>query len=52
MLGFSAGGHLALLAACFHGHDFLKDAGIYNETNLRPAFVGAIYPVVTMVKPS
>lgn len=51
MLGFSAGGHLALSTAWFHDHDFLKDAGVENETNLRPAFVGAIYPVVTMVKP-
>lgn len=51
MLGFSAGGHLALSMAWFHNHDFLKDAGVENETNLRPAFVGAIYPVVTMVKP-
>ncbi len=51
MLGFSAGGHLALSTAFFHEHDFLKDAGVENETNLRPAFVGAIYPVVTMVKP-
>ncbi len=51
MLGFSAGGHLALSTAWFHYHDFLKDAGVENETNLRPAFVGAIYPVVTMVKP-
>ncbi len=51
MLGFSAGGHLALSTAWFHNHDFLKDAGVENETNLRPAFVGAIYPVVTMVKP-
>ena len=51
MLGFSAGGHLVLSTAFFHEHDFLKDAGIDNETNLRPVFVGAIYPVVTMVKP-
>ena len=51
MLGISAGGHLALSTAWFHNHDFLKDAGVENETNLRPAFVGAIYPVVTMVKP-
>ena len=51
MLGFSAGGHLALSTAWFHNHDFLKDAVVENETNLRPAFVGAIYPVVTMVKP-
>ena len=51
ILGFSAGGHLALSTACFHAHDFLRDAGVENETNLRPDFVGAIYPVVTMVKP-
>lgn len=51
MLGFSAGGHLALSTAFFHVHDFIKDAGVDNETNLRPDFVGAIYPVVTMVKP-
>ena len=51
MLGFSAGGHLVLSTAFFHEHDFLKDAGIDNETNLRPVFMGAIYPVVTMVKP-
>lgn len=51
ILGFSAGGHLALSTACFHAHDFLKDAGIDNETNLRPDFAGAIYPVVTMVRP-
>lgn len=51
MLGFSAGGHLALSTAFFHEHDFLKDAGVDNETSLRPVFAGAIYPVVTMVKP-
>ena len=51
MLGFSAGGHLVLSAACFNEHDYIKDAGVENETNLRPDFVGAIYPVVTMVKP-
>lgn len=51
VLGFSAGGHLALSTAFFYGHDFIKDAGVENETNLRPDFVGAIYPVVTMVEP-
>lgn len=51
ILGFSAGGHLALSTAFFHEHDFLKDAGVDNETSLRPVFAGAIYPVVTMVKP-
>jgi acetyl esterase/lipase len=51
MVGFSAGGHLVTSVACFHNHDYLKDIGIDNHTNLRPDFVGAIYPVVTMVKP-
>ena len=51
VLGFSAGGHLALSTAFYSEHDYLKDVGIDNETNLRPTFVGAIYPVVTMVKP-
>lgn len=51
ILGFSAGGHLALSTACFHTHDFIKDAGVENNTNLRPDFVGAIYPVVTMERP-
>lgn len=40
LLGFSAGGHLALMTACFSD----------KEEN-RPAFVGAIYPVVTMNAP-
>lgn len=40
IMGFSAGGHLALMTACFSD----------KEEN-RPAFVGAIYPVVTMNEP-
>lgn len=48
MMGFSAGGHLVLSAACFHDTNFLKDAGIVSDANLRPAFVAPIYPVVTM----
>ena len=44
MMGFSAGGHLVMSAACFNQTDFLKD----NHVNLRPAFVAPIYPVVTM----
>lgn len=40
LLGFSAGGHLAMMTACFSD----------TEEN-RPAFVGAIYPVVTMNEP-
>ncbi len=40
LIGFSAGGHLAMMTACFSD----------TEEN-RPAFVGAIYPVVTMNEP-
>ena len=40
IVGFSAGGHLALMTACFS-----------NTAENRPAFVGAIYPVVTMNGP-
>ena len=44
MMGFSAGGHLVMSAACFNQTNFLED----NHVNLRPAFVAPIYPVVTM----
>lgn len=40
IIGFSAGGHLALMTACFS-----------DEEENQPAFVGAIYPVVTMNDP-
>ena len=40
IIGFSAGGHLAMMTACFSD----------KEEN-QPAFVGAIYPVVTMNEP-
>ncbi len=40
VMGFSAGGHLALMTACFPDND-----------DDMPAFVAAIYPVVTMNDP-
>jgi acetyl esterase/lipase len=40
IMGFSAGGHLAMMTACFS-----------DEEEEEPAFVGAIYPVVTMNEP-
>ena len=45
-MGFSAGGHLAMLAAELSDTDFLPEqrAGI----SLRPDFVASIYPVVTL----
>ena len=51
MMGFSAGGHLVMSAACFSSTNFLRVSGIETDTNLRPAFVAAIYPVVTMQPP-
>ncbi len=48
MMGFSAGGHLVMSAACFSGTNYLKKNGIETEVNLRPDFVAPIYPVVTM----
>ena len=51
MMGFSAGGHLVMSAACFNETDFLQLAGIETTVNLRPAFVVPVYPVVTMDPP-
>ena len=51
MMGFSAGGHLVMSAACFNEHDYLKDVGFDTNVSLCPAFVAPIYPVVTMREP-
>ena len=51
MMGFSAGGHLVMSAACFNECNFLKKNGIETKTDLRPTFVAPIYPVVTMHEP-
>lgn len=51
MMGFSAGGHLVMSAACFSETNFVKQNGIDTEANLRPAFVAPIYPVVTLHEP-
>jgi len=48
VIGFSAGGHLALCSACFSGTDYTDLPQGPATVSLRPAFVGAIYPVVTM----
>ena len=50
MMGFSAGGHLVMSAACFNQHNFLKDNGMETYCNLCPTFVAPIYPVVTMTE--
>ena len=51
MMGFSAGGHLVMSAACYNETDFLQLAGIETIVSLRPAFVVPVYPVVTMNPP-
>ncbi len=48
VMGFSAGGHLALSSACFSGTDYTNLPEGPSAVSLRPDFVGAIYPVVTM----
>ena len=48
VMGFSAGGHLAMSAGEFFATDF---TGRADGANLRPDFVAAIYPVVSMREP-
>lgn len=48
IMGFSAGGHLALYAAVKGNHSFLQPLGITTTASLAPSFCAAIYPVVTM----
>lgn len=51
MMGFSAGGHLVMSTACFNETNYLEDIGVETQSDLRPAFVAPIYPVVTMRSP-
>lgn len=51
IMGFSAGGHLAMSTACFCGTDFQTASPNVDRRSLRPDFVAAIYPVVTMRSP-
>lgn len=48
VMGFSAGGHLVMCAACFCTTDFISRYGIHSGQSLRPDFVASIYPVVSM----
>ncbi|MBQ0123001.1 MAG: alpha/beta hydrolase [Bacteroidales bacterium] len=51
VIGFSAGGHLAMSAACFSDTPFLEREGLSSNVNVKPAFVASIYPVVTLREP-
>ena len=50
MMGFSAGGHLVLSTAFFQDYTYLQQVGIETKTNLHPAIIAALYPVVTMTE--
>lgn len=48
VMGFSAGGHLAMLSAELCEEDYLSPLGVDCRVSLRPDFVASIYPVVTL----
>jgi acetyl esterase/lipase len=50
VMGFSAGGHLALLSAETRT-DYLLPLGIRSTVSLSPSFIAPIYPVVSMSAP-
>jgi acetyl esterase/lipase len=48
VMGFSAGGHLSLMAGAFYNENYLNELGIKSNVDLKPAFVVPVYPVVSM----
>jgi len=48
VMGFSAGGHLSLMAGAFAKDNQLAALGIKDDIPLRPDFVVPVYPVVSM----
>ena len=48
VMGFSAGGHLSLMAGAFYHENYLNRLGIQSDVDLKPAFVVPVYPVVSM----
>ena len=48
VMGFSAGGHLTIMAGEFFGTNTIEAMGIECATSLRPDFIAPIYPVVSM----
>ena len=51
VMGFSAGGHMALMAAVFGNDNYLEQLGITTTVALSPDFIAPIYPVVSMTDP-
>lgn len=48
VMGFSAGGHVALMSGIFFDSDVLSPLGVDCRVGLKPDFVASIYPVVTL----
>ena len=48
VMGFSAGGHLSLMAGAFYMENYLGKFGLQSDVSLKPAFVVPVYPVVSM----
>ena len=48
LIGFSAGGHLGGTAGTFFSENYLAPLGIHPKVSLRPDFVVAVYPVISM----
>ena len=48
VMGFSAGGHLAVASATYASTNYLSPLGIVPKVSVRPDFVAALYPVVTL----
>lgn len=51
VMGFSAGGHLSVMAGEFFDTDVLSSLGVSPSVSLRPDFIVPIYPVVTLSAP-
>ena len=48
LIGFSAGGHLVGTAGTLFRENYLTPLGIHTKVSLRPNFVVAVYPVISM----
>ena len=48
VMGFSAGGHLALMTGAFYNQNFIGEDAYQKRVNFKPDFVAPIYPVVSM----
>lgn len=47
-IGFSAGGHLVTMGGAFGKENFIEELGVETNVEMRPDWIAAIYPVVSM----